>query len=293
MSNFSQRHAGAVNGMTGSWVPLESDVGFPVSADPSNPTVGPDGAYYYAQEPAAASGGGGFSSIQANANNAIPTPSNIVQLPAIVQPIALVPFASQNQPLLQYDSNYRPTLSENHEPVYRAKPYLALSAILVALLLITAAVMCFVSGIKNADVAAFSYSPLDAITGLAQKFKLGSFDSNYYNQVLDIEGASFYATLVPILYLISLLCAAVSFVVFLINLAKAKSPRGFGMITTFLAFLFSAAAAVVMTLAKDIQPALASYIIAVLFLVSFIMPFFAKRNAQTLDYIATKRPYME
>src|SRR5690554_6539580 len=83
----------------GKWVPVDPNaLGFTVSGAMNQPVQGPDGAYYCISNSQPE-----FNSIQSNQNNAFPTPSSFVQLPPIVQPISLVPYASQNQPLLQYD----------------------------------------------------------------------------------------------------------------------------------------------------------------------------------------------
>ena len=156
-SNNNTRR-GVVNGQTGTWVPVETGrVPDNISTDPNKPSVGADNSYYFAtpfasnapdpynpygyQQPY-----GGPRPISANMNNAIPTPSSIVQLPPIVQPISLVPYASQNQPLVQYDPNVRPDVPETKtpEPVYRKRPFIGLSIVTIIFTLIALVVGCLI-----------------------------------------------------------------------------------------------------------------------------------------------------
>ena len=113
----------------GRWVPVDRNaLGFDVPPLPGGqPVQGPDGSIYCV--------GNSQSQLQpvmSNAMNAVPTPSSIVQMPPIVQPIALVPYTSQNQPLLQYDPYSRPVdpPPQPKAPVYIRKPYTGLSLVL-------------------------------------------------------------------------------------------------------------------------------------------------------------------
>lgn len=295
----AQAHRGEINGQQGTWVPVKAEtVPFPVSNDASRPTIAPDGNYYYGQGGAPIGGNGGPAPIAANQNNAIPTPSSIVQLPPIVQPIALVPFASQNQPLVQYDSNYREEIPRtNLEPIYRAKPYAGLSVLCILLGVVICVVMCLIACLGSGSTG------LDTVFGLLVLFGVGSFTSTYYTGVLskvfaDGFTAGFSANLnmalmsflVPVFYAISILLAILAIIYYLVKLGKSESPRHFSVVT-LLGLIFSAANVVIMFLADGITPDIGAYVIAGLFLVLLIVPFFARKGAQVIDYSASKRLY--
>ena len=152
-------HSGTLNGVSGKWVPVNSsEAPVHVSANPEQPTIGQDGAYYYAQDAICYNNP---MPIGANMNNAIPTPSQIVQLPPIVQPIAMVPYTTQNQPLVQYDPNYRPPVEHTAapEPVYKPKPYAGISALVALFGLAVIVVSCLLAVYSN-------YTALDSILWL-------------------------------------------------------------------------------------------------------------------------------
>lgn len=289
---------GVLNGQEGSWVQVDpSEVSGTVSHDINNPTMAADGSYYYAE---GGSAGDGFAPIGANYNNAIPTPSRIVQLPPIVQPIALVPYASQNQPLLQYDPTERPPVETTaQEPLYRAKPYAALSVLLILL----AVGVCVVAALLKSIVAVSSVTAIDSVLGLAAMFKIGSFTSMYNNEVLQTVFAggfaagfkadmktALFAFLIPVFYAITLILAVVIIVVYLIKLGKRVSPGGFNALT-LVGLILSGANVAIMIISSSLSQAIGAYIIAGIFLVMFILPFFAAKNAQTLDYGASKRAF--
>lgn len=296
-----QGRPGILNGQEGSWVPVDpNEVSFSVSQDMNNPSMAPDGSYYYAE------GGNmsnnGFGQIAANYNNAIPTPSRIVQLPPIVQPIALVPYASQNQPLLQYDPNVRPAVqTTNQEPIYRAKPYAALSVLLILL----AVAVCVVASLLKSVVAASSVTAIDSVMGLAVLFKVGSFSSVYYNEVLSTVFAggfsagfsadmktALFAFLIPVFYALTMLFAVILVIYYLVKLGKRKSPRNFSVLA-LIGLLLAGANIAIMVISTSLAQAIGAYIIAGVFLVLLILPFFAKKNAQVLDYTASKRTYIQ
>ncbi|MCL2630303.1 MAG: hypothetical protein FWD49_02110 [Firmicutes bacterium] len=103
---------------SGKWVPVdEASLGFDIRSQLNGEkkiVTGPDGHQY------CVGGAPEMSSIPSNAFNAVPTPSQIIQMPPIIQPIALVPYTSQNQPLLQYGA---PTASAPQQPQQSAHGY--------------------------------------------------------------------------------------------------------------------------------------------------------------------------
>ncbi len=286
-NNGSLQHRGMLNGQQGTWVPVESDsVPFQVSNDPNNPSVTPDGNCYYAQGGAAPQQPqNGYGPIQANQYNAIPTPSNIVQLPPIVQPIALVPFASQNQPMVQYDPNYREEIQQtNLEPIYKAKPYAGLSVLCilfaVAAIVVAALIEC----------VAIGSSGIDTVFGLLTKFGLGQFDSVYYTTVLAAEEVAITAYIVPVAYLIAMVMALVLVIFYLVKLGQKKSPRNFSVVA-LIGLIAAAVAVVIMMMTEGMAPAIGAYIVIVAFLLLLILPLFARKGAQVIDYSASKRLY--
>lgn len=284
-NNGSLQHRGVLNGQQGTWVPVESEtVPFQVSNDPANPSMAQDGNYYYAQGGAPQSANG-FGPIQANQYNAIPTPSNIVQLPPIVQPIALVPFASQNQPLVQYDPNYREEIPQtNLEPIYRAKPYSGLSVLCI---LLAVAAIVIASLVECISVGA---TALDSVFALLVKFGVGSFTSNYYNALMTGETVAITTYVVPVAYLVSIALSLVMVIYYLVKLAKRQSPRHFSVVT-LIALIAAIAAAVIEFIADGMQPSAGAYVIVGVLLVLLIVPVFARKGAQVIDYSASKRLY--
>ena len=299
-----QEHEGYLNGQHGKWVPVAPEsVPFPVSNDPANPTMDGSGEFYYARggEPQAQQQPmqGGPAPIAANQMNAIPTPSSIVQLPPIVQPIALVPFASQSQPLVQYDANYREEVPKtNLEPIYMAKPYAGLSVLCILLAIIAAVIMCLLACVKMPDADATA-TGLDSIFGLLGLFGAAGIGSAYYDNFLSVvapdglSGISMQGILgmiIPIMYALALLCAIIAVIYYLVKLGRRKSPRGF-FIVSLLGLIFSVVAIILMLVTEQLTFAIGAIVVAVLFLVLIIVPFFAKKGAQVVDYSASKRLY--
>lgn len=280
-NNNMLQHRGTLNGQEGTWVPVESsEAPFQVSNDPQNPSVAPDGSCYYSQTGSPQSANE-FAPIAANQYNAIPTPSNIVQLPPIVQPIALVPFASQNQPMVQYDPNYREEIPKtNLEPIYRPKPYSGLSVFCIFLAVAILVVGCLV------ECLSVGASALDSVFGLLTEFGIEGMTSVYFAEV--IKAGDSMALIVPIAYLASLVIAFVMVIYYLVKLAKRVSPRHFSVAT--LVGLVLALVALIMTFVmENVDPSAGAYIIVVLYVVLFIAPFFARKGAQVIDYEASRR----
>lgn len=85
----------------GRWVPIDAPAtGLPSGVIPGQPIQGPDGLIY-----CYGAGATEYNPLMSNGLRPIATPSNIIQLPPIVQPIAMVPYTTMNQPLLQYNPN--------------------------------------------------------------------------------------------------------------------------------------------------------------------------------------------
>lgn len=301
----AQEHEGYLNGQHGKWVPVDPEtVPFPVSNDPANPTMDGSGDFYYAQggEPRAQQQPmpqGGPAPIAANQMNAIPTPSSIVQLPPIVQPIALVPFASQSQPLVQYDASYREEIPKtNLEPIYMAKPYAGLSVLCILLAIIAAVIMCLLACVKMPE-SETTATGLDTIFGLVALFGVGGLSSAYYDNFLSVVAPDGFAgismqgifgVIIPILYALALVCAIIAIIYYLVKLGKRKSPRGF-FVVSLLGLIFAIGAIVLMIVTEQLAFAIGAIVVAVLFLILLIVPFFAKKGAQVVDYSASKRLY--
>lgn len=85
----------------GRWVPIDAPAcGLPSGVAPGQPIQGADGLIY-----CYGAGATEFNPLSSNGVRPIATPSDIIQLPPIVQPIAMVPYTTMNQPLLQYNPN--------------------------------------------------------------------------------------------------------------------------------------------------------------------------------------------
>ncbi len=213
----------------GRWVAVDqNNLGFSVPQLPNGqPVQGPDGALYCVGKSQDV-----VAPVAGNANNAIPTPSGIVQLPPIVQPIALVPYTSQNQPLLQYDPYSRPVEPEvaSKAPVYVRKPYkgLSIAAMLVAILGIVGFLFLNVIGATTiGSRIGDTYFGYDVIAGVATVFNLGAvWYDNLIVNVVETDGLgkiAYYALpFVAIAIVVIFLILAIKYI---IKLAQGKSPR--------------------------------------------------------------------
>lgn len=297
----------------GQWIAVDANqLSFTVSGDMNKPTLGPDGAYYCISNSRPE-----YNSILSNENTAIPTPSNVVQLPAIVQPIALVPYASQNQPLLQYDPNYRPKEPETPvPPKYRLKPYRGISfvQILCSIAIVAMLIMLFVvDGKANAsqlvDWSTYKASGLDTIYGLLNIFGLATIGSVYYDKMLQAHfsggisaafDADFLLTLcyilIPIFVALIILISIILVIFYLTKLGKQKSPRGFSVGALLNLLLSGCIVAMVYGIAKiesmKILPGIMMYIVCGISLFMIILNYFARKNAFVLDETALKRVYI-
>ena len=218
----------------GRWVAVDqNNLGFSVPALPNGqPVQGPDGALYCTRKSQDV-----VAPVAGNANNAIPTPSGIVQLPPIVQPIALVPYTSQNQPLLQYDPYSRPVdqTAEQKAPTYVRKPYkgISIAGLIVALLglfgfLFLVTFTLGVAGKMFGNSEAGPYSGYDIIAGIVKVFDIKDVFVWYSNLYLNLSGSPRAMLALAILPFISLIiavlyvCLAIKYIA---KLATGKSPR--------------------------------------------------------------------
>lgn len=236
MDSLDNRNQGAVNGVpagvrnnvpasdyNGTWEAVDaSEMQIPLTAEPGKPFIGPDGEVY-----CIADSNPEFTGIQQNLNNAIPTPSSIIQMTPIVQPIALVPYASQNQPLLQYDPNSRPP--EIIETRYKRKPYPVICGLACALAAIGIALLLILSLVGKA-AGEFSASGVDVISSCLASLGIGSTNGAYYENVIEPFGNGFAVIMLPIVDLIIIVLFVVLIVKYFRRLVIAQSPRNFSFV---------------------------------------------------------------
>lgn len=297
----------------GKWVPVDpSTMGFTISGNMNSPVQGPDGAYYCISNSRPE-----YGSIQSNMNTAVPTPASIVQLPPIVQPIALVPYASQNQPLLQYDPNFRPQEPTTQPATkYRLKPYRGISfvQILCSIAIIVLLVLLNVVAGRNTpagpiDWNTYNATGLDVIYGILAQFSLLSMGSVYYDKLLNVNFASglkagfdadfllsLMYVLIPVFIAIIVIIALILVIVYLVKLGKLKTPRSFD-IGAFIMFCLSASViAMIFAASKrenmQLTPGISLYVAAGLSLFMVIFNFFARKNAYIIDETALKKVYI-
>ena len=263
----------------GRWVPVDrNSLGFDVPPIPNGqPVQGPDGALYCVGNSQSQ-----LQSIPSNSMNAVPTPSSIIQMPPIVQPIALVPYTSQNQPLLQYDPYSRPVdpPPQSNAPVYIRKPYRGLSVALIIVAILAAVLMIVLSvfsgkvvGVRTAE---HQYLGYEFLTGAIDILKFDLFNAagtagEYYTGVIgNVNGdilATIFAYALPFLawiMVIGFVCLAIKY---LVCLLRKRSPRcvSVAAIIEFLLFIVF-----------WLIPWILSFVL-------IIMPLFAKKNAYTVD----------
>lgn len=318
--NVNQNNQGAVNAAeAGRWVPVDKNsLGFGVPPLPNGqPVQGPDGALYcMGNSPSQ------LSPMAGNANNAVPTPPSIVQMPPIVQPIALVPYTSQNQPLLQYDPYSRPVdpPPAPKAPVYKRKPYSGIS-IAAAILAIAAAVLFLLLTVLKYNETAvrtevYNASGIALIAAIISVFS-GSGEGYYDTVIANISGnattAQIFAYAIPFIALIVVIgfvCIAVKYVV---KLAKGKSPRCFSVaaLINFVLITLIAVCALVFSNSEVAESAVSDNVAGFFFsgdpatvmlgvgwliawicaLVLFVLPFFAKKNAYVLADTPSSETY--
>lgn len=288
-SNNNYRR-GVVNGQSGTWVPVDMGGKVPdnISTDPNKPSVGADNGFYYADPynaPAQGAPYGGYNGqygapqpIAANMNNAIPTPSSIVQLPPIVQPIAMVPFASQNQPLVQYDPNVRPDVPETKtpEPVYRRRPYIGLSILAILMTFAALLIGCFIPAGKAA---------LQNIVALVEEGKITAILNGDMTQLVPV--------IIGALYALSFLFIVIVMIDAIVKLCAQKAIAKFNVLN-LLALIFLIAAVVLsMVIVKvDYTFIISGAIMAVLVLILMIASGVGNREEVVVDYVASKQTFI-
>ena len=302
----------------GRWVPVDrNSLGFDVPPIPNGqPVQGPDGSLYCVGNSQSQ-----LQSIPSNSMNAVPTPSSIVQMPPIVQPIALVPYTSQNQPLLQYDPYSRPVdpPPQSKTPFYIRKPYMGLSAALIVVAVIATLLMILLSafegnaiGVRSEQHQFVGYELLAGaidilkfdvfnITGSAGEYYAGVI-GNTWNNINGLQTIFAYA--LPFLtwiMIVGFVCLAVKY---LVKLARKRSPRcvSVAAIIEFLLFIVFAVGALFISAGEnggnvnvegffyidDENPAsiMLSWGWLIPWILSFLMiilPLFARKNAYMVD----------
>ena len=273
-----QIHSGTLNGVSGKWVPVnQNEAPIDVSVDPNAPSVGADGSYYYAQDVACYNYP---SSIEANMHNAIPTPSSIVQLPPIVQPIAMVPYTTQNQPLVQYDPNYRPPVEKTAAPApaYKPKAFAGISAVVALLAIAVIVVGCLLKAFND-------YTVLGSVTWIVK-------ESGMIDKLISGDMSVILSLIVPALYVLICVFCVIIMINALVKLGKMK-PLGKLNVWTLIALLMAIANIVIMFIKKDVYTIqIGAYVIAGILLVMLILPLFINRKAQVLDYVANKQTFV-
>ncbi len=287
----------------GRWVPIDSsEIDFTVSGDLNQPIQGPDGHIYCMgnSEPT-------LAPVNSSAN-AIPRPSAIIQMPSIVQPISLVPYTSQNQPMLQYDPYSRPLPPEAPQdaPRYKKKPYKGLSLAL-ALIAFIALVLPL---IFNIALGVLSPTGLDLVKAVLNMVGIKDYPSFYYNTAIapmsdflrEIEAKPYDAIAIlsfPFIYTLIALFTLFLILKYIIRIAKSKSPRGFSLLALGNILLGGLLIFIIygISLGMDAQtqpmPFLLGqtpmslghsvYLILVLNLLLLVLPFTAKKYAHILD----------
>ncbi len=284
------------NGVAGTWVPVDNQtLPFTVGGDINKPVQGPDGSFY-----CIGSGATQMGPVASNQYNAIPTPSQQIQLTPIVQPIALVPFASQNQPLLQYDPNQR-LPEQPMAPVatnsYKTKAYYGLNIIMTVFALAVLAALIVFNSIK-VGVDLVGVKAIDSITDVLSLFNIGQGAGVYSNEflVFIFSGKfssgleenmlqSILAVLVPLLLAVAGVLAVFLTIKYIVKLIQNKAPSGFS-VTAFIGLIAIVAVIVIQFVTGDEGKLLykgvdiGAYIVAGMYLLLFIIPLFTKRSVE-------------
>jgi len=310
-ASYSKSYAGGA-AQYGSWVPVDpGTLGFKISAAPGQEVLGPDGNKYCVREAPAE-----CAPVAANRQNAIPMPSSIIQMPPIVQPIALVPYTSQNQPLLQYDPYSKPLDPQRapKAPEYKRKPYrgLSLTALLFAIAGILAVLFLSIADFKtNLLRTGYAANGLDLFKALFVIAGLSSGGSAYYTEriqsYLDRIPSDVLSTVVvyslPVFVAIMLIVLTVLVIYYLVKLVRGKTPRHFSVGALINVILSISIIAILLGMSNaevniaersanvgdffmfraGIATGVGLIVVLVISIVLLILPFFAKRNAYVLD----------
>lgn len=295
----------------GNWVPVDPNtLGFAVNAAVGQEVIGPDGNRYCVKEAPEQ-----YAPVASNRMTAVPTPSTIVQMPPIVQPIALVPYTSQNQPLLQYDPYSQPLDPQRpaKAPNYRRKAYrgISLAAMLLSLAAIASILLLAVGVFKASEArAAYNATGLDLIKAVVGIFGINA-GSKYYAERIEANLGhmqnDLLSTLVvyalPIFAAIIVIILLILAIVYLYKLAAGKSPRRFSVGALINIVLCVSIIAILLGMSngevaigqrpqniKDffvfgssIYTGVGLIIALAISVLLLILPFFAKKNAYELD----------
>lgn len=290
-------HPGSVNGVKGTWVPVDkAEAPASVSKDPYHPSLGENGEYYYSADVTTYRSP---APVDANLETAIPAPSNIVQLPPIVQPIAMVPYTTQNQPLVQYDPNYRPPIEKTvqSDPVYRRKPYAAISAVMALFALafiVLACAMPLYKELPKGDEAESAAAPKAMTAVEAVKNLIEPADGKDY--IHEIAGTGNYEhalnAAMPALIALAMLFCLIIAINALVKLGRLRPLAKFNA-WAFLALLFTGGCVAIGFLKKDrFKIETAMYAAAGLAFLMLALPLFINRKAHVLDYVRSKQTYI-
>jgi hypothetical protein len=296
----------------GSWVPVDpGTLGFKIDAAPGQEFIGPDGNKYCVKEAPAE-----CATVASNRQNAIPVPSSIIQMPPIVQPIALVPYTSQNQPLLQYDPYSRPLDPQRapKTPEYKRKPYrgLSLAALILSVAALLALLFLSVADFRtNLLRTEYRATGLDLFKALLILAGFGSGGSAYYSEriqnYLDRIPSDILSTVVvyslPIFITVMMVVLIIMTIYYLVKLISGKTPRHFSVGALINIILSISVISVLLGMSNaevtiperssnvtdffmfraGIATGIGLIIAFALSVVLLILPFFAKRNAYILN----------
>lgn len=306
---------GAPQVETGKWVPVDpSTLGFSINGDSNQPIQGPDGNIYCIGTSAPT-----LAPVNPNSHNAIPRPSSIVQMPPIVQPISLVPYTSQNQPMLQYDPYSRPLPPEGvaDRPRYKKKPYKGISLLLcfISFMLIISLLV-----FENVRGTVAQSTGLDIVKSMLVLANVGSFSSVFFDNailplgnLLDAVANNATKTIltvaIPVIVTLIVFISACLIIKYLYRFASDKSPRGFSAwgFTNILLHFSLFVILYVLSLEYDINNDIVSFILlksnityglglvisTIFAIMLFFVPFAAKKHAHILDNSITKTYFIE
>ncbi|MDR0751204.1 MAG: hypothetical protein LBF12_01240 [Christensenellaceae bacterium] len=300
------------NNQSGKWIPVDvSTLGFPLHGQPNQIVNGPDGYMYRIggapQDPQSVG-------LPGSASNAIPTPPTIVQMPPIVQPIALVPYTSLNQPLLQYDPYSRPQEPRNDiiAPSFEKKPFRSVSfvALIFAIIGIVAMLLSFVSSFAQNDTRkAFEFGGIDSAKTLLVGLGVISEDSApaYYSSVWKANSDASTMTKIvsyalPILILVVIVFFVLLLIKYLKRIAERRTPRSFSVLALINVIFCLAIAAILyiisngeaadgssnsivdfVTLKTSVKPGIGLIVGLVASIALLIVPLFAKAHAFNIE----------
>ena len=292
----------------GRWVAVDQNsLGFSVPPLPNGqPVQGPDGALYCVGKSEDT-----VMPVAGNANNAIPTPSGIVQLPPIVQPIALVPYTSQNQPLLQYDPYSRPVEPQvaPKAPVYIRKPYKGISIVALILALVGLAALLLLAVVNSGDLAV---NGLGAIIGALAVLGLGGEgDWTSLMSALKSDAAivKIALSIIPFAVLVIAIIFLALVIKYIVKLAQGKSPRSVSVLAIINIILTILVAVLGLLVYNNVDGgAITDYLLnndgakialgigvivaLVISILLFILPLCAKKNAYMVEKDPSKESYV-